>query len=170
MTPTDRGDTAKAQTEVLRRQWKHCFELFDKRDAGCHFSDDDCRKAYLLDLAEQGDNPLSSEQPARTDKEFWLALTKAGTRAERRAIRKLLLQLVDYLIAFNWGLGWCYLSEKELAERISGIAKATFTPGQIGKRRERLGLVAKHLPGPPFKAFRIASGDKLFCVCPIYLR
>jgi hypothetical protein len=151
LTATDRGDTAKAQTEVLRRQWKHCFELFDKRDAGCHFSEDDQRKAYLLDLAEQGEIPLSSEQPARIDKEFWLALMKAGTRAER-GHKKLRLQLVDYLIAFNWKLGWCYLSEKELAEKISAIAKRTFTPGQIGKRRERLRLVTKHLSGPPFKA------------------
>jgi hypothetical protein len=150
LTETDRGDTTKAQMQVLRRQWKHCFELFDKRKAGCHFSEDDCLKAYLLDLAEQGENPLSSKQPAGTDKEFWQALMKAGTRAVR-GNKKLLLQLVDYLIAFNWGLGWCYLSEKELAERISGIAKTTFTPGQIGKRRERLGLVAKHLPGSPFK-------------------
>lgn len=151
LTATDRGDAAKAQTEVLRRQWKHCFELFDKRDAGCHFSEDDCRKAYLLDLAEQGENPLAVKLPAATDKEFWAALRKAGTRADRGG-KKLLLQLVDYLIAFNWKLGWCYLPEKELAEKISGIAKTTFTPGQIGKRRERLGLVAKHLPGPPFKA------------------
>jgi hypothetical protein len=151
LTETDRGDTTKAQMEVLRRQWKHCYELFDKRKTGCHFSEDDCLKAYLLDLAEQGENPLASKQPAGTDKEFWRALMKAGTRAERGS-KKSLLQLVDYLIAFNWKLGWCYLSEKELAEKISGIAKTTFTPGQIGKRRERLGLVAKHLPGPPFKA------------------
>jgi molybdenum-dependent DNA-binding transcriptional regulator ModE len=150
LTETDRGDMAKTEMDVLRRQWKHCFELSDKRKAGCHFSEDDCRKAYLLDLAEQGENPLSSKQPAGTDKEFWGALMKAGTRAARGK-NKLLLCLVDYLIAFNWKLGWCYLSEKELAEKISGITKTTFTPGQIGKRRERLGLVAKHRPGPPFK-------------------
>ena len=150
LTESDRGDMAKAEMDVLHRLWKHCFELFDKRKAGCHFSEDDCRKAYLLDLAEQGGNPLSSKQPAGTDKEFWRALMKAGTRAARGK-NKLLLCLVDYLIAFNWKLGWCYLSEKELAEKISSITKTTFTSGQIGKRRERLGLVAKHLPGPPFK-------------------
>lgn len=149
-TETDRGNTAEAQMAVLRRQWKHCFDLFDKRKAGGHFLEDDCRKAYLLDLAEQGENPLATKQPAGTDKEFWAALMKAGTRAARGK-NKLPLCLVDYLIAFNWKLGWCYLSEKELAEKISSIAKTTFTPGQIGKRRERLGLVAKHWPGPPCK-------------------
>ena len=141
---------AKAEIEVLRRQWKHCFELFDKRKAGCHFSEDDCRKAYLLDLAEQGENPLASKQPTSTDKEFFSQLTKAWNRAAS-GNKKLLLQLVDYLIAFNWKLGWCYLSEKELAEKISSITKNVFTPGQIGKRRERLGLVAKHRPGSPEK-------------------
>ena len=150
LTESDRGDMAKAEIEVLRRQWKHCFELFDKRKAGCHFSEDDCRKAYLLDLAEQGENPLASKQPTSTDKEFFSQLTKAWNRAAS-GNKKLLLQLVDYLIAFNWKLGWCYLSEKELAEKISIITKNVFTPGQIGKRRERLGLVAKHRPGSPEK-------------------
>jgi hypothetical protein len=151
LTESDRGDMAKAEIEVLRRQWKHCFELFDKRKAGCHFSEDDCRKAYLLDLAEQGENPLASKQPTGTDKEFFSKLTKAWNRAAS-GNKKLLLQLVDYLIAFNWKLGWCYLSEKELAEKISIITKNVFTPGQIGKRRERLGLVAKHLSGPAEKS------------------
>jgi hypothetical protein len=157
LTETDRGDAAKAQMEVLRRQWKHCFELFDKRKAGCHFSEDDCRKAYLLDLAEQGENPLVAKLPANPDKEFFTQLTKAGNRAES-GNKKLLLQLVDYLIAFNWLLGWCYLSDKELAEKISGIVKHTFTPAQINKRRQRLGppenpgLVAKHKPGPAEKS------------------
>jgi hypothetical protein len=151
LTESDRGDMAKAEIEVLRRQWKHCFELFDKRKAGFHFSEDDCRKAYLLDLAEQGENPLASKQPTGTDKEFFSKLTKAWNRAAS-GNKKLLLQLVDYLIAFNWKLGWCYLSEKELAEKISIITKNVFTPGQIGKRRERLGLVAKHLSGPAEKS------------------
>lgn len=152
LSKTDRGDIVKAEMAVLRRQWKHCFALLDQRKAGRHFSEDDCRKTYLLDLAEQGESPLlSTKRPAASDNDFWQALVKASNRAVRGK-RKLLLQLVDYLIAFNWKLGWCFLPEKELAERISSITKQTFTPGQIGKRRERLGLVPKHLPGPPFKS------------------
>ena len=141
---------AKAQMEVLRRQWKHCFEILDKHGEN-PVSEDDARKAYVLDFAEQGDNPLSVRQPARTDKEFFTQLTQAWHRAGRGK-KKLLLQVVDYLIAFNWELGWCYLSEKELAEKISAATKTTFSSDQIGKRRERLGLVAKHLPGPSFNS------------------
>jgi hypothetical protein len=150
LTEADRADTAKAETDVLRRQWKHCFEVFDQRKAGLHVDIEECRKAYCLDLAEQGENPLAADQPSGRDKEFWRALLKAGNRGTSTK-KKSLLQLVDYLIAFNWKGGWCFLPEKELAEKISDITKHRFTPGQIGKRRERLGLVAKHKPGPAQK-------------------
>jgi hypothetical protein len=151
LTEADRADIAKAETDVLRRRWKHCFEVFDQRRAGSHADIDECRKAYCLDLAEQGLNPLAVEPPSAKDDGFWKALLRAGNLATS-AKKKSNLQVVDYLIAFNWKLGWCFLSEKELAEKVGSITKTTFTPGQIGKRRERLGLVAKHKPGPALKA------------------
>lgn len=152
----DMKDAETAQTEVLRRQWRHCFRLFDMRKAGHHFSIDDCRKAYLLDLAELRENPFSVQPPNGTTREFFDQLAKAWTRASK-AKKKLISQRADYLIAFNYPLSWCYLSDQEIAERIGSIVKHPFTAGQIKKRRQRLGpstapgLVSKHHPGPPSK-------------------
>jgi hypothetical protein len=65
---------------------------------------------------------------------------------------------VDYLLAFHYPLGWCYLSQKERAEKINALMPGhNFTPHQIDERQRRLnlgagaapGLVAKHPSGPP---------------------
>jgi hypothetical protein len=148
LTPVDIDDTAKARMAVLRRQWPHCFEIFDNRNAGRNFTIDECRKAYVLDWAEQGENPLAVKDkiPADADMEYWNALKRASDRAAKSK-KKVLLLKVDYWIAFNWQMGWCYLSGKELAEKVSGIAGKTFTAGQIKQRRDNLGLVAKNHSG-----------------------
>lgn len=148
LSQVDMDDTAKARMAVLRRQWPHCFEIFDNRNAGRRFTIDECRKAYVLDWAEQGENPLSVKDkiPAGADMEFWNTLKKASDRAAKSK-KKLLLQKVDYWIAFNWQLGWCYLSGKDLAKKASEIAGKTFSAGQIKQRRDKLGLVAKNHSG-----------------------
>jgi hypothetical protein len=156
---TDLEDAAKAQMEVLRRQWKHCFALFDQRKDGGHFSEDDCRKAYLLDLAENKLNPIADKNilPAIADDAFWRALIQASNRAAK-AKKKHIMLAVDYLLAFHYPLGWCYLSQKERAEKINALMPGhNFTPHQIDERQRRLnlgagaapGLVAKHPSGPP---------------------
>jgi len=77
LTESDRGDMAKAEIEVLRRQWKHCFELFDKRKAGCHFSEDDCRKSYLLDLAETGGKSIGQQTANQHGQGVFQAIDKS---------------------------------------------------------------------------------------------
>lgn len=79
------------------------------------------------------------------------AFYNAAKNAAQRG-RSKIIEVAIYLIAFNWELGWCYLSDAEIAGRLSELIETPFTPEQVKKLRSRtLGLVAKHLPGPPPK-------------------
>jgi hypothetical protein len=153
LTPSEiKDDLPAAKWAALKRQWPHSFAIFEKRKANPNIpvSDQECQDAYLLDLAEQGHKPHANT--IRGDTKLRSALAKAAKNFARRGKSKV-TDLAIYLIAFNWELGWCYLSNAELAEKLCEKLQISFTPEQVEKYRYRtLGLVAKHLPGPPQKS------------------
>jgi len=143
-----KDDLPAAKWTALKRQWPHSFEIFEKRkaDADSEISDQECQDAYLLDLVEQGYNPKS--QTIRGDLKLAEALTKAAKKYAKNGKKKI-TDLAIYMIAFHWELGWCYLSDAELAAKLEEKLTTKFTAAQVKKYRLReLGLVAKHLPGP----------------------
>ena len=151
LTKSDMEDLEKAKMTALQRQWRHCFELFEKQKtdptdkiAAQQFDD-----AYLLDLIEQGGELWTcADGNVRADMQLIAALHKAAQRYASRGKSKI-IDAALYLIAFNWELGWCYLSDASLAEKLSDILEVRFASEQVEKYRYReLGLVAKHLPGP----------------------
>ena len=103
-----------------------------------------------MDLVEQGYDPKADT--IRGDLKLAAALTKAAKKFARGGKGEI-TDLAIYLIAFNYELGWCYLSDAEIAARLGELLKIAFTPEQVEKYRYRtLGLVAKHLSGPPPKS------------------
>jgi len=147
-----KDDLPVAKWTALKRQWPHSFEIFEKRKANpnSNISDQKCQDAYLLDLVEQGYDPEADT--IRGDLQLCSALAKAAKKFAKGGKRKV-SDLAVYLIAFNWELGWCYLSDAEIAAKLNEILKTLFTPEQVEKYRYRtLGLVAKHLSGPPPKS------------------
>jgi hypothetical protein len=144
-------DLPKAKWTALKRQWPNICTLFEQRKANplAAISDQQCQDAYLLDLVERGYNPQG--EVIRADLSLINALNSASMRFSRRKKQRI-TDLAIYLIAFNWELGWCYLSDLEIAKRLTESLKTTFRPGQIKQYRARtLGLVAKHWSGPPPK-------------------
>jgi|GEM_PF-2696880 len=147
-----KDDLPAAKWTALKRKWPHSFEIFEKAKANpsVKISDQECQDAYLLDLVEHGYDPKT--ETIRCDLKLAEALTKAAKKYVRNGKRKV-TDLAIYLIAFNWELGWCYLSDAEIAAKLKENLKTQFTPGQVKQYRLReLGLVAKHLPGPPPKS------------------
>ena len=147
-----KDDLPAAKWAALKRKWPRTFEIFERRKASANavVSQQECQDAYLLDLVEQGYDPKA--ETIRGDLKLAEALTKAAKRYARRGKRKLTDAAV-YLIAFNWELGWCYLSDAEIAEKLCQTLKARFTSEQVEKYRYRtLGLVAKHMSGPSPKS------------------
>jgi hypothetical protein len=146
-----KNDLPEAKWTALKRQWPKCFEIFEARKANpnCQISDQACQDAYLLDLVAQGYDPKADT--IRGDLQLISALHKAANKFAKAGNRKV-RDAAIYLIAFNWELGWCYLSDAQIAGKVADILKTPFTPGQITQFRSRtLGLVAKHWPGQPAK-------------------
>lgn len=147
-----RDDLPQAKWKALKRQWPHICELFEKQKSSpaIAISDRDCQEAYLLDLVEQGYDPKGDN--IRGDLQFIAALHRAAQKFARQAQNKI-TDMAIYLIAFNWELGWCYLSDADIAKSLEQMLKGRFTPAQVKQYRSRtLGLVAKHWPGPPPKS------------------
>ena len=143
-----KDDLPTAKWTALKRQWPHSFEIFERRKIvpSAKISDQECQDAYLLDLVEQGYDPKS--KTIRGDLKLAEALTKAAKKYAKGGKKKN-TDLAIYLIAFNWELGWCYMSDVEMAAKLEEMLKIKFTAEQVKKYRLReLGLVAKHLPGP----------------------
>jgi hypothetical protein len=107
--------------------------------------------AYLLDLVRNGgESSLKSADggKVRADIQLIASLHKAALNYSKRGKSKI-IDTAIYLIAFKWELGWCYLSDEQLAEKLGEILETKFTAGQVKQSRSRtLGLVGKHLPGP----------------------
>lgn len=79
LTQSDlKDDLPAAKWTALRRQWPHCFEIFEERKANPNaaISDQDCQDAYLLDLVEQGYDPKADT--IRADLQLCSALTRAA--------------------------------------------------------------------------------------------
>ena len=145
-------DVPAAKWTALRRQWPRTFEIFDRRkqDPKQPITAHEYQDAYLLDLVEQGYDP--KDETIRGDLKLAEALTKAAKNFARAGKRRL-SDLAVYLIAFNYELGWCYLSDTEIARKLQGILNKRFTQEQVKKYRYRtLGLVAKHFSGPTPKS------------------
>lgn len=141
-------DVAEAKSKALKRQWPHCFEAFEKKGAFVDHATfgQACLDAYLLDLVEQGYDP--KDEVIRADLPFVESLAKAAKKFRRHGKKKS-TDLAIYLIAFNYELGWCYLSDKEIAKKLGELLNTSFTAGQVEQYRYRtLGLVSKHKPGP----------------------
>ena len=156
LSPVDLEDLAKAKLVALKRQWPHCFELFEKKTKTLPNqtgAQEQAENAYALDLVGQGsDLPAATGgRYLRPDIELISAFYKAAKYADQPGKSKT-IEVAIYLIAFNWELGWCYLPDAEIAGRLGELLETPFTPEQVKKLRSRtLGLVAKHLPGPPPK-------------------
>ncbi len=153
LTPFElKDDLPAAKWAALKRQWPHSFEVFERQKANpkANIPNQECQDAYLLDLVEQGYDPKADT--IRGDLKLAEALTKAAKKFARGGKRKI-TDLAIYMIAFNYELGWCYLSDAEVARKLSVILKTSFTPEQVEKYRYRnLGLIAKHLSGPSPKS------------------
>ncbi|MEI9862958.1 MAG: hypothetical protein WDN00_00035 [Limisphaerales bacterium] len=147
-----KDDLPAAKWTALKRKWPHSFEIFERERTNprTKISHQECQDAYLLDLVEHGYDPKA--ETIRGDLKLAEALTKAAKKYARSGKRKI-TDLAIYFIAFNWELGWCYLSDAEIATKLGASLKARFTSGQVKQYRLReLGLVAKHLPGPAPKS------------------
>ena len=154
LTRHDLEDLAKAKITALKRQWPLCFAIFDKRksDPASQITDQQVEDAYLLDLAEQGIDPKEHAPTIRADLHLISALHKAAARFKRRG-KGTVMDLAAYLLAFNWDLGWCYLSDSSIAKKVTEITGSRFDATRIKNLRVRvLGLVAKHQPGPEPKS------------------
>lgn len=141
-------DVPAAKWTALKRQWPRTFEIFERRKHATKqpIAAQEYQDAYLLDLVEQGYDPKA--ETIRGDLKLAEALTKAAKKFARAGKTKT-TDLAIYLIAFNYELGWCYLSDAEIATKLGQILNGRFTPEQVEKYRYRtLGLVAKHLSGP----------------------
>ncbi len=153
LTPSDlKDDLPQAKWTALKRQWPRTFELFERRkaDPSAKICNQEYHDAYLLDLVEHGYDPKS--ETIRGDLRLADALAKAGRKFARGEKRKI-TDAAIYLIAFNYELGWCYLSDAQIAKKLADMLNASFTAEQVEKYRYRtLGLVAKHLSGPPPKS------------------
>ena len=155
LTKQEIEDLGNAKMKALQRQWPHCFNIFEaqKSNPRNKIPDHQIEEAYYLDLVESGVDLgfVTSGQKLRPDMNLISSLHKAAQNYARRGKSKI-IDLAIYLIAFNWEIGWCYLSDKQIAEKLSELLEANFTPGQVKKYRlNTLELVAKHLPGPPQK-------------------
>jgi hypothetical protein len=153
LTQSDlKDDLPAAKWEALKRQWPHTFEIFEKRKANPStvITDQECQDAYLVDLVERGYDPKA--ETIRADLQLCAALAKAHKKYASEGRRKT-TDLAVYQIAFNWELGWCYLSDTEIARKLEEVLKMSFTSEQVEKYRYRtLCLVAKRLPGPEPKS------------------
>jgi len=156
LTKQEIEDLGKAKLMALQRQWPRCFELFEKQKSNpsVKIHDQEFEDSYQVDLVEQGVDlkfAMSGEK-IRPDIRLVAALHKASQNYAKRG-KSRFTDTAIYLIAFNWELGWCYLSDKQLSEKLTGILETNFTPGQVKQYRLRtLQLVAKHPPGPPPKS------------------
>jgi hypothetical protein len=153
LTKFDIEDLGKAKLIALQKQWPRCFELFEKQKANPNLKipDQQFEDAYTLDLVGNGCSLWNATggKKIRPDMEFISSLHLAAKNYAARGKSKIIDSAI-YLIAFNWELGWCYLSEEELAKKISEMLETTFTVGQVKQYRSRtLGLVSKHKPGLP---------------------
>ncbi len=157
LTKHEIEDLGNAKMKALQKQWPRCFEIFErgKTNPAVKIPDQQIEDAYLLDLvANGGDQFLKSVEggKVRADIELVSSLHKAARNYARRGKSKI-IDAAIYLIAFKWELGWCYLPDEQLAEKLGEILETAFTPGQVKQYRYRtLGLVSKHLPGPPPKS------------------
>ncbi|MDQ6631130.1 MAG: hypothetical protein M3Y82_05160 [Verrucomicrobiota bacterium] len=157
LTKSDIEDFGKAKMLALRKQWPHCFQIFEQQKANPNskIPDQQIEDAYLLDLVGNGSDPSLKTVDGgkvRADMQLISALHKATQNYAKRGKNKIIDSAI-YLIAFNWELGWCYLSNEQLADKLTQLLETPFTPEQVEKYRYRtLGLVAKHLPGPPSKS------------------
>jgi hypothetical protein len=142
-------DVPKAKLLALKRQWPRCFAIFERWKSE-PITEQETQDAYLLDLAEQGGGLWPERQ--HFSQKFLYALAKAADHYQKRGVSKT-TDAAIYLIAFNWELGWCFLPDAELAQKLSAILKpTTFTPGQVKQYRSRtLELVTKHKSGPSEK-------------------
>ena len=153
LTKREIEDLGKAKMTALQKQWPRCFEIFErgKANPNSKIPDQQVEDAYRLDLVGQGVDLrfVTDGKNLRPDMELVNSLHKAAQNYAKRGKTKI-IDTAIYLIAFNWELGWCYLSDEQLAEKLGEILETPFTPGQVKQYRYRtLGLVAKHLPGPP---------------------
>jgi len=153
LTKSDIQDLGNAKMMALQKQWPHCFEIFErqKTNPGVKITDHQMEDAYLLDLVRNGgESSLNAADggKVRADMQLISSLHKAAQNYAKRGKSKI-IDTAIYLIAFKWELGWCYLSDEQLAEKLGEILETKFTAGQVKQYRFRtLGLVGKHLPGP----------------------
>jgi hypothetical protein len=154
LTKSDIQDLGTAKMTALQKQWPHCFEIFErqKSNPGVTITDQQMEDAYLLDLVRNGgESSLKSADggKVRADMQLISSLHKAAHNYTKRGKSKI-IDTAIYLLAFKWELGWCYLSDEELAQKLGEILETKFTSGQVKHFRYRtLGLVAKHSSGPP---------------------
>jgi hypothetical protein len=153
LTKSDIEDLGNAKMIALQKQWPRCFEIFErqKTNPSLKIPDQQIEDAYTLDLVGNGSDLFNATggEKLRPDIQLVSALHKAAHNFARRGKSKIIDSAI-YLIAFNWELGWCYLSDDQLAEKLSEILGTAFNAQQVKKYRYRtLELVAKHLPGIP---------------------
>jgi hypothetical protein len=153
LTRSDMDDLGKAKMTALRKQWPRCFAIFERQKShpNLKIPDPQIEDAYILDSVGNGSDLwiATGGKKIRPDMQFISSLHKAAENYARRGKSKIIDSAI-YLIAFNWELGWCYLLDEEIAKKIGDILETQFTAEQVKQYRYRtLGLVAKHLPGPP---------------------
>jgi hypothetical protein len=101
-------------------------------------------------LTANSGNPFlgSTDGKIRADMELISALHRAAHNYSTRGKSKI-IDAAIYMIAFNWDLGWCYFSHKELAEKLTEFLETPFTDRQAKNYLVTLGLYTKHKHGLP---------------------
>jgi hypothetical protein len=130
---------------ALRREWP---KFFAGIEAAPRASNDALTDAYLIDLAEHSRN-ISTALAIRPDPALITALAAALHRCGKRRKANANTFAVSFM-AFNYMVGWCYLSDAAIADKLSTALGKKFTARQVEHFRLRdLGKpYSKHLPGP----------------------
>jgi hypothetical protein len=125
LTNSDLQDLGNAKLTALKKQWPHCFKIFDQKKSAPNtkIPDREVEDAYLLDLVRNGGEASlrsAKDGKVRADMHLISALHKAAQNYSKRGKSKI-IDTAIYLIAFKWELGWCYLSDEQLAKNLSEI-------------------------------------------------
>lgn len=145
-TDDDEKKLREAQRIALQNQYPRCFAHLKtpKFNDGCAFD-------MVANFGSALKEFLPEEFSVRDDSQFRGELRIA--KRQHAGGKGKLIDRVCVLIAFNWKLGWCYLSNEQLAEKLGAILGIEFTEGQVKKYRGRtLLLKTKHPQGPPRKS------------------
>jgi hypothetical protein len=128
-------NTTRLLTEALLADDAKVREALEKKAVQAYFADLAQTMPEEMVVKWQKSNPVNTE---------WLLEFARMYQEPGKA-----LDPINHELALNWiRRGYNLLTEEELSDAILVMTGQRLTPGTIKKRRERLGLTTKRLPGP----------------------